>query len=110
MTLPTPTSARDQPTAPIGRDVRRALGGYLQGRKLVKFQIRRAEGGKVEGFLKIEGGSGERTLVDFKAVAAIDGGLSSLEVGGKRILLDAGVGVKRLRERTQAADAHGSLH
>lgn len=63
------------------------LDDYLNGRRLVKVKIRLIEGSKVDGFLKIDGGKGERLLVDFKATATPQGRLSSLQVGGRRISL-----------------------
>ena len=72
--------------APIlPRNIKGALANYLKGRRLVQVQIRSVEGGKVEGFLWIMGGKADRLLVDFKANSTPQGGLSSLEVGGKKI-------------------------
>ncbi len=81
--------------AMLMKSIKAALDGYLRGRKLVRVQIRHAEGSKTEGFLKIEGGKAERLLVDFKATSTADGGLSSLEVGGKKISLLNGPATKR---------------
>jgi hypothetical protein len=67
-----------------------ALANYLKGRRLAQVQIRNVEGSKVEGFLGILGGEAERLLVDFKATSTPQGGLSSLEVGGKKISLVVG--------------------
>jgi hypothetical protein len=69
------------------RSIRVALEDYLNGRKLVRVKTRHAEGRSVEGFLKIEGVKGERLLVDFKATETPQGGLSSLEVSGRKISL-----------------------
>ncbi|HUI01401.1 MAG TPA: hypothetical protein VLX56_07210 [Nitrososphaerales archaeon] len=65
--------------------VRTALGEYLRGRRLVRVQVRRVEGRTVEGFLKIQGPNGERSLEDFSATMDQDGALSLLVVGGKRV-------------------------
>jgi hypothetical protein len=81
----------------IARTIRGALEGYLGGRRLVKIKIRQVEGRNVHGFLKIEGGRGERLLVDFKAVTTQEGSLSSLEVGGRKISLDLSTAAKRTR-------------
>jgi len=58
-------------------------------------QIRQVEGNTVEGFLKVEGKKGERFLVDFKAASTVGGGLSSLEVDGKKIVVTAGATRRR---------------
>jgi len=50
-------------------------------------QIRQAEGNKIEGFLKVDGDKGESLLVDFMASSTPGGELSSLEVGGKKIVV-----------------------
>ena len=71
------------------------MDGYLNGRKLLSVKIRQAEGKNIEGFLKIEGGKGERLLVDFTATATAEGGLSSLEVGGRKISIAAGLAARR---------------
>jgi len=76
------------PAGHLSRSIKDALGVYLGGRKLVRVKIRQVEGSKIEGFLKIEGRKGERFLVDFKAVSAPHGGLTSLQVGGKKLSLD----------------------
>ena len=81
--------------APLVRSIRAALEDYLNGRKLVRVKIRQAEGRSVEGFLKIEGGKGERLLVDFKATETSQGGLSSLEVGGRKVSLAPDAAAKR---------------
>jgi hypothetical protein len=81
----------------LSKSMKEALGSYLKGRKLVRVQIRHVEGSKVEGFLKIEGGRAERVLLDFRATATQQGGLSSLEVGGKKIALVAGTTTRRTR-------------
>lgn len=80
---------------PLARSIRAQLGGYLNGRKLLSVKIRQAEGRNIEGFLKIEGGKGERLLVDFTATETAEGGLSSLEVGGRKISLTPGPAAKR---------------
>jgi hypothetical protein len=79
------------------RIIRAGLENSLEGWKLVGVKIRRVEGKNVEGFLKIDGGKGERLLVDFKATATPEGGLSSVEVGGKKIPLASGQATKRTR-------------
>jgi len=83
--------------AALRRTIRTALEHSLQGWKLVGVKIRRVEGKSIEGFLKIDEGKGERLLVDFKATATPEGGLSSVEVGGKKISLTAGHVTKRTR-------------
>jgi hypothetical protein len=95
-----PTSRRDSAgsgelSASLGKEIRAALQDYLQGRKLVRFQVRKMERRTIEGFLKIEGDGGDLTLVDFKATATPSGALSSLWVGGKRIGLALGPAPKR---------------
>jgi len=80
----------------LTKSMREALVTYLKGRKLVRVRIRQIDGSKIEGFLKIEGGKAERILLDFKATSTPEGGLSSLEVGGKKIPLDVGT-TKRAR-------------
>jgi hypothetical protein len=75
--------------AMLTKSIKGALGDYLGGRKLVRVKIRHVEGGKAEGFLKIEGGKAERLLIDFRATSTAQGELSSLEVGGKKISLVA---------------------
>ncbi len=87
----------DDHEAAIARSIRVALEDYLDGRKLVVVKIRQVEGKNIEGFLKIDGGKGERLLVDFKATATPQGGLSSLEVGGRRIAVDDSATTKRIR-------------
>jgi hypothetical protein len=81
--------------ASLTRSLRVALEDYLNGRKLVRVKIRQAEGRSVEGFLKIEGGKGERLLLDFKATEIPHGGLSSLEVGGKKVSIASDAPVRR---------------
>jgi hypothetical protein len=77
--------------APIlAKSIKEALANYLKGRRLAQVQIRNVEGSKVEGFLWILGGEADRRLVDFKATSTPQGGLSSLEVGGKKISLIVG--------------------
>jgi hypothetical protein len=85
--------APEENEASLARSIRGALEGYLGGRRLIKVKIRRVEGSSVEGFLKIEGGRGERLLVDFEATTH-DGALSSLHVGGKKISLVVGTAQK----------------
>jgi len=87
-------AAQDHNVA-LAKSIRGALDGYLKGRKLIEVKIRQVEGRSVDGFLKIEGGIGERLLVDFNATTTQEGELSSLEVGGRRISLDAGPGERR---------------
>jgi len=89
--------AADDDEASLARSIRGALEGYLSGRKLVKVKIRQVEGKSIEGFLKIEGGKGERLLVDFKATATQHGGLSSLEVGGRKVAVDYSATPRRTR-------------
>ena len=91
----TGTGAPEGAEASIERRIRVALDGYLGGRELLKVKIRQVEGRSVDGFLKIEGGRGERLLVDFKAATTQEGALSSLEVGGRKISLDAGPQARR---------------
>ena len=79
----------------LAKNIKGALANYLGGRKLVRVKIRQVEGSKIEGFLKIEGRKGERLLVDFKAVSAPHGGLSSLVVGGKKVSLELGIEARR---------------
>ena len=69
----------------LAKDIKRALESYLEGKELVRVQIRHVEGRRIDGFLKIEGGKAEPILIDFKATSTLKGGLSSLEVGGKKI-------------------------
>jgi len=71
--------------------------GYLRGRKLVGLKIRRVEGKSVEGFLKIDAGKDEHLLVDFRATSTEQGGLSYLEVGGRKISVAGGAATTRLR-------------
>ena len=71
----------------LAKSINGALANYLKGRTLAQVQIRNVEGRKVEGFLRILGGEAERLLVDFKATSTPQGGISSLEVGGKKISL-----------------------
>ena len=80
----TAAATPDDHEAALVRSVRLALDDYLVGRKLVAVKIRQLEGKNIYGFLKIEG-RGERRLVDFKATATPQGGLLSLQVGGKWI-------------------------
>lgn len=84
----------DDAAAVLAKNIRGALENYLKGRRLVRVQIRHVEGSKTEGFLKIEGGRGERLLVDFRATSAPQGGLSALWVGGNKISLLAGAPTK----------------
>jgi len=91
----TGTVAPEDNEASTARRIRGALDGYLGGRKLLKVKIRQVEGRSVDGFLKIEGGRGERLLVDFNATTTKEGELSSLEVGGRKISLDAGPAARR---------------
>lgn len=81
--------------ASLVRSIRVALEDYLNGRKLVRVKIRQTQGRSVEGFLKIEGGKGERLLVDFKAVGTPHRGLLSLEVGGRKVSLGPDSAAKR---------------
>ncbi|MDA4115657.1 MAG: hypothetical protein OK442_03775 [Thaumarchaeota archaeon] len=83
----TGTVAREDSHASLERAIKGALTGYLSGRRLSKVKIRQIEGRSVDGFLKIEGGSAERALVDFTATTTRYGALASLEVGGKKIPL-----------------------
>jgi hypothetical protein len=76
--------------AALARKIQRALGTYLKGRRLVRVQIRHIEGNNIEGFLKIGSGRSERLLVDFKAALTPEGGLSALEVDGRKIVLAVG--------------------
>jgi hypothetical protein len=80
-----PRAAADK-SAVLVKSIRAALVGYLTGRKLLRVQIRRVEGGRIEGFLKIESGAGESFLVDFRATSSPKGLLTSLEVGGRKVL------------------------
>ena len=91
------TGTPDDNEAALMRIIRAGLENSLEGWKLVGVKIRRVEGKNVEGFLKIDGGKGERLLVDFKATATPEGGLSSVEVGGKKIPLASGQATKRTR-------------
>jgi len=91
----TGTGAPEENEAYLARSIRGALDGYLAGRKLVKVKIRHVEGRSFDGFLKIEGRSGERLLVDFGATTTQEGALSSLEVGGRKISLVPGPVPKR---------------
>jgi len=75
--------------ASVARRIRGALDAYLGGRKLLEVKIGQLDGRSVSGFLKIEGKKGERLLVDFTATTTQEGGLSSLEVSGRKISLDA---------------------
>jgi hypothetical protein len=93
-----PGAASQDRAAVFAKGIKGALENYLKGRRLVRVQIRHVEGSKTEGFLKIEGGKAERLLVDFKATSTPQGGLSSLEVGGKKISL-AVVGAPTKRAR-----------
>jgi hypothetical protein len=88
-------AAEDRETS-LARNIRGALQDYLSGRKLISVKIRQAEGKRVEGFLKIEGEKGERLLVDFNAAATPQGALSSLEVGGRKIVVDHSAMTKRM--------------
>ena len=92
-----PIAVSQDRDAVLTKSIREALGTYLKGRKLVRVRIRHVEGSKIEGFLKIEGGKAERLLLDFKATSTLHSGLSSLEVGGKKIPLDVGTTTKRTR-------------
>jgi hypothetical protein len=87
-------NAEDHETS-LMRNIRVALEDYLNGRRLVRVKIRQVEGRSVEGFLKIEGGKGERLLVDFNATKTPQGGLSSLEVGGRKVSLAPDAAAKR---------------
>jgi hypothetical protein len=89
------TVAPEDNEAQVARRIRGALDDYLGDRKLVKVKIRQLDGRSVDGFLKIEGRKGERLLVDFKAITTQQGELSSLEVAGRRISLDAGPSARR---------------
>jgi hypothetical protein len=80
------------------RNIRGALENYLDGRRLARVQIRRVEGSKTEGFLKIEGRKGERLLVDFSAFSTPQGELSSLEVGDKKISVVVGATTRGARD------------
>ena len=75
--------------AALARSMSRLLRGHLNGRRLVKVKIRSVDGKSVEGFLKIAGANGERLLVDFRATATPQGEVSSLQVGGRSVPLDA---------------------
>jgi len=79
----------------LAKSIRAALEGYLKGRKLVEVKIRQVEGRSVDGFVKIEPEKGERLLVDFKASTTLEGALLSLEVGGRKISLDAALNTRR---------------
>ena len=92
-----PASPEDQANV-LGKGIRGALEGFLNGRRLAKVQIRHVEGSKTEGFLKIEGGRGDRLLVDFRATSTPQGELSALWVGGNKISLIAGAPTKRVRQ------------
>jgi hypothetical protein len=92
-----PAASRAGPDALLTKSLKGALENYLAGRKLVRVQIRHVDGSRTEGFLKIEGGKGERLLVDFKATTTPQGRLSFLEVGGKKISLDDGATTKQVR-------------
>ncbi len=89
-------SSEDRATM-LTKSMKAALEDYLKDRRLVKVQIRHVDGSKVEGFLKIEGGKAERLLVDFKAGWTPHSGLSSLEVGGKKISRVVGATTKQSR-------------
>jgi len=91
----TGTVAAEDRDAAITKGIRTALEDYLSGRRLVMVKIRQAEGRNIEGFLKIEGGSGERSLVDFKATSSPEGALSALEVGGRKISFVPGPASRR---------------
>ena len=93
----TGTIAAEGHDAALTKDIRTALEDYLSGRKLVMVKIRQAEGRSIEGFLKIEGGRGERSLVDFKATSTPEGALSSLEVGGRKISFIPGPASRRMQ-------------
>jgi len=41
-------------TAVLPKGIRGALKNYLNGRRLLRVQVRHIEGNKIEGFLKIE--------------------------------------------------------
>jgi len=91
-----PVTTQDHEAA-LARSIRGRLEDYLEGRRLVNVKIRQVEGMNIEGFLKIAGGKGERLLVDFRATATPQGGLSSLEVGGRKIAVDDGGPTRRIR-------------
>jgi hypothetical protein len=102
-------SGRRQPTAQgaitddhdatLSRSIQAALEkNYLKGRRLVRVKIRQVEGNSIEGFLKIEETKGERLLVDFRATSTPQGGLSSLEVGGKKISVVVGAKTRGARD------------
>jgi hypothetical protein len=90
------TPTQDDHEATFARSIRGAMEVYLQGRKLVMVKVREVKGKNIEGFLKI-GGKGERLLIDFRATATSQGGLSSLEVGGRKISVAPGPTTKRTR-------------
>lgn len=74
----------DQDVVSLERGIRSMLEGYLGGRRLVSVKIGKVEGTRVNGFLKIRE-DGELSLVDFHATTRPGGGVSSLEVGGKKV-------------------------
>jgi hypothetical protein len=77
---------------------------YLRRRKLVELKIRQVDGSSIDGFLKLGGGKNERHLVDFKATSTPQGGISELEVDGRKIA----VAPPRALKRQQAATRPGS--
>ena len=93
----TGTLAAGDHDAALRKGIRTALEEYLSGRKLVMIKVRQAEGRSIEGFLKIEGVRGERSLVDFKATSTPEGALSSLEVGGRKVSFVPGPASRRMR-------------
>ena len=93
----TQTVTSDDKNGALRKTIRASLENKLDGWKLVGVRIRGVEGKTVEGFLKVDVGKGERLLVDFKAALTPEGGLSSVEVGGKNISLATGPATKRPR-------------
>ena len=93
----TQTVTSDDKHAALRKTIRASLVNNLDGWKLVGVRIRQVEGKTIEGFLKVDDGKGERLLLDFKASLTPEGGLSSVEVGGKKISLAPGQATKRPR-------------
>ncbi len=67
--------------------VRSAVRSYLKvGEEIVEVKISQSEGNKVYGFVKVRNrGEHQYSLFDFKATSTPQGGLSFLEVNGRKI-------------------------